>query len=124
MNYLVVLIVDDPDNCSDLLNAWEQAGVKGVTILESTGLGHVKRKSLREDLSMMPSLSEILGSEEERHRTIFSVVESQELVDELVRCSQKILGNLDEPDTGFMFVLPVLQAFGLNHKGNHKGEGG
>ena len=39
MSYLVVLIVDDPDDCPSILDAWEAAGVSGVTILESSGLG-------------------------------------------------------------------------------------
>ncbi len=58
MNYLVVLIVDDPDHCPAILNAWEEAGVSGVTILESSGLGRLRQGGLMDDLPLMPSLSD------------------------------------------------------------------
>ena len=41
MSYLVVLIVDDPEDCPTILDAWDDLGVSGVTILESTGMGRV-----------------------------------------------------------------------------------
>ena len=39
MRYLVVFVLDNPDRCQDVLNSWEEAGAKGITILESTGIG-------------------------------------------------------------------------------------
>ena len=56
MNYLVVLVVNDIDDTPEILNAWEDAGVLGITILESTGLGRIRRAGLREDIPIMPSL--------------------------------------------------------------------
>jgi len=116
MSYLVVLIVDDPDTCPDILHAWEKIGVPGVTILESSGYGRLRRGGLREDLPIMPSLAEILEGEEVHHRTLFSVVTEQSKVDEMVKIVQDLLGDLDEPNSGFLFVVPVLQAYGLNRK--------
>jgi nitrogen regulatory protein PII len=111
--YLVVLVVDDPDECGQILRAWEEAGIRGVTILESTGLGRVKKGWQRDGLPLMPSLREIFQSEEVRHRTLFSVVDQEEIVDALVKATESILGNLDNENNGFMFVLPVLKAYGL-----------
>ena len=50
MYFLVVLIVDDPDDCPALLTAWEEVGVTGISILESSGLGRMRRAGLRDDL--------------------------------------------------------------------------
>jgi nitrogen regulatory protein PII len=113
MSYLVVLIVDNPEDCPQVLDAWEELGVTGVTILESTGLGRHRRAALREELPLMPSLVDFLSVREEPHRTLLSVVESQELVDRMVAEAQKVIGNLDDPHTGFLFVVPVLHAYGL-----------
>jgi hypothetical protein len=87
--------------------------VTGITILESTGLGRLRRAGGRDDLPLMPSLRDIFASKEVPHRTLLSVVENQEQVDKLVSTAQKIIGNLDDPHTGFLFVVPVLQAYGL-----------
>ena len=83
MSFLVVLIVDDVEHCPEILQGWEAAGAPGVTILESTGLGRMRRAGLREDLPLMPSLRDLLEGEEVHHRTLLSVVETQEMVDRL-----------------------------------------
>ena len=114
MQYLVVLIVDKPENCPEILDAWEEMGVPGVTILESTGLGRLRRGGLLDDLPLMPSLRDILEAREIPHRTLFSVVPDQEMVDQMIAVVQRVIGDLDEPDTGILFVTPVLQAMGLS----------
>jgi nitrogen regulatory protein PII len=114
---MVVLIVDDIEQCPDILDAWEEAGVLGVTILTSTGLGRIRRAGLRDDLPMMPNLHDLFLKEEVQHRTLFSVVETQEMVDKMVMVARKIIGDLDDPHTGFMFVLPVSQVYGF---GKHR----
>lgn len=114
--YLVVMIVDNPEDCSAVLDAWEEIGVRGVTILESTGLGRVRKASLSEDIPLMPSLRDFLEAREESHRTLLSVVDSLEVVDQMVEAAQRITGNLDVPNTGFLFVTPVLRAYGLGRK--------
>lgn len=113
MSYLVILIVDNLDDCLPILRTWEEQGVTGVTILESTGLGRILREGLLEDIPIMPSLEDFLTVREEPHRTLLSVVESQDQVTKMVETAQKIIGNLDDPHTGFLFVVPVLQAYGL-----------
>ena len=113
MAYLVVLILDDGDKRNAILDAWESAGVKGITILGSTGIGRVRRAGLRDDLPLMPSLQDLLYGETSHHHTLFSVVESQEQVDALVKTTRSIIGDLSQPDTGLLFIVPVLQVYGL-----------
>jgi len=117
MSYMVVLIVDDIEQCPVVLDAWEEAGVSGVTILSSTGLGRIRRAGLRDDMPMMPSLHDLFENEEVQHRTLLSVVDSQEMVDKMAAAVQDIIGDLDNPHTGFMFVVPVSQVYGF---GKHR----
>jgi len=114
MYFQIIFVLDNPDQCSDVLDAWENAGIRGVTILESSGLGRVRRAALREDLPLIPNLSDLFKSIETHHRTLFSVVKSQDQIDAVVQATQSIVGDLDEPHTGFMFVVPVSQVFGLS----------
>jgi nitrogen regulatory protein P-II 1 len=117
VSYLVVLVVDDIDYCPAVLNAWEEAGILGVTILNSTGLGRFKRAGLRDDLPLMPSLSDIFQSDEVQHRTLLAVVEAETMVDRMVAAAEGVIGDLDEPHTGFLFVVPVLKVYGM---GKHR----
>lgn len=111
--YLIVLVVNDPYHCRNLLSAWKDAGVPGATIIDSLGLHRTLKMILRDDVPLMPSLENIESSEETRNRTMFSVVPDQETVDRVAAATQSVIGLLEEQDTGFMFVVPVSQAFGL-----------
>ena len=116
MSFLVILVVDNIDDCHPVLEQWEKAGVTGVTILESTGLGRIRKAGLRDDLPLIPSLRDLFQSSEVGHRTLFSVVKDQEMVDRMVKAAQEVIGDLDDPHTGFLFVVPVLQAYGLGRR--------
>jgi nitrogen regulatory protein PII len=113
MYHMVLLIVNSVDQCFPVLDAWEALEVGGVTILESTGLGRVRKSGLRDDLPLMPSLMNLLKSREERHRTLFTVVDSEEKVDQLIEATQKIIGDLNNAHNGVLFVLPVSRVVGL-----------
>ncbi len=116
MSFLVVLVLDDPDQCRDILDAWDKAGVKGVTITESTGLGRMMNKGFRDDLPLMPSLHNLFESVEMRHRTLFSVVDTLEVAHALVEATQKVTGDLNLHNTGLLFVVPVVEVYGLHRE--------
>ncbi len=113
MYHMILLVLDDINQCTTILEAWEAQGVGGVTILESTGLGRVRKMSIRDDIPLMPSLSRLLQTREERHRTLFTVVETEEMVDNVIKATETILGNMEEPHNGVIFVLPVSRVIGL-----------
>ncbi|MFW6068095.1 MAG: P-II family nitrogen regulator [Chloroflexota bacterium] len=102
------------DQFPGVLDAWEAAELPGITILESTGMGNIRQAGLRDDVPLMPNLSDLFRSKEHHHRTLFTVVENEEKVDEIVAISQEILGDLEQPDNGVLFVLPVSRVVGLH----------
>jgi len=113
MSFLVVLVLDNPDQCQDVLDAWEAAGAPGITILDSSGLGRVRRAGIRDDVPLLPSLSGLFRRQEDHHRTLFSVLEDQDQVDAVVQATQAVVGELDCGHTGILFVVPVSQVYGL-----------
>jgi hypothetical protein len=114
MSYLVVFVLDSTELCQDVLDAWESAGAKGVTILESTGIGRVRKAGLRDDLPLMPSLSDLFKSTETHNRTLFSVVDSIESAHALVEAAQNSAGDLEQPNSGLLFIAPLLEVYGLS----------
>jgi nitrogen regulatory protein PII len=113
MYHMILLVIDDPDQCPSILDAWDELGVGGITIFDSTGLGRLRKSGIRDDIPLMPSLSHLLKGREERHRTIFTVVEGEEWVDRIIEKTQAILGDLNEANVGVLFVLPVSRVVGL-----------
>lgn len=115
MAQLLVLILDNLEQCPAVLDAWEEAGVGGVTILESSGLGRL-RGIVSDDLPLMPSLRDLFATREFQHRTLFTVVEDEETLERIIAATQRIVGDLSEPHTGLLFVVPVSRVLGLHKR--------
>lgn len=113
--HLVVMVVNCVELCPDLLEAWEGAGVAGVTVLESIGMRRLQTL-MRDDIPLMPSLRDLLTSEELSYRTLFSVVPDEETVDRVIAATEAVVGNLSLPNSGFLFVVPVSRAVGLQNR--------
>ena len=118
--YFLLFVLNDTSKCDDLLFGWEDAGVKGVTILPSSGLGRVRQNlGLRDDMPMFPSLSDILEHTEKLSRTFFTIADSDEMVDKILENTEKEVGDLNNPNTGILIVMPVAKVYGLKKNGNY-----
>lgn len=118
MNYMVLLVLHEVERLEQVLEAWEAAGVGGITLLATTGIGRIREKhALRDDLPLIPSLEDLLINphEELLNRTIFSIVDSEELVDRLIEATERIVGDMYQPQTGIIAVFPLARVHGLRH---------
>ena len=115
MPSLLVLVLDNTDQCPAILDAWEEAGVSGITIVESTGQARM-RKAIRDDLPLMPSLRDLLAGTELHHRTLFSVVADDEVLERAIAATERTIGSLDSHHSGFLFVVPVSRVLGLKRR--------
>ena len=114
MYRMVVLVMDELEKVSEVMEAWQEVGVSGITVWDSRGLGRTHHSTVvRNGIPLMPSLSWLLQTREEEHRTIFTLVDNDEIVDKLIEETEKITGGLDGPKKGILFVLPVMRAVGV-----------
>jgi nitrogen regulatory protein PII len=116
MAYFVLLVLHDVERLDQVLAAWESAGVYGVTVMASTGLGRIRsRYALREDMPLIPSLNHLLEEPPEAlyNRTLFSIVDDEALIERIVKATERIIGSLDNPHTGIIAVLPMAKVYGL-----------
>lgn len=107
----VFFILNDVDLLQEVLRAWQQVGVRGITVLTSTGMGRINNVMCRDDAPLFPSLAEVLEQEQMTHRTLMSVV-SDEQVDPLLTATQQVVGDLSRPNTGLFFTMPVGRVVG------------
>lgn len=114
MPQLISLILHDMDKVDDVLHAWLESGISGLTLLDSSGLSHrVGRSGLRDDLPVFPSVRKMLESTEMQNRLLFTVVADEFDIDALIRRTEQVTGSLDRPGTGILFVTPVTRVVGL-----------
>jgi Nitrogen regulatory protein PII len=115
--HMILFVLHDPARLKEVLDAWDAAGVSGVTILPSTGLKRLQESNVyRDDLPLIPRLENLIGKEETLNRTLMTLVPSEEMVDRVVEVTQAIIGDLNLPNTGILAVLPVSRVYGLDRK--------
>lgn len=109
---LLILVLDDVSRLKELLVAWERVGVRGVTILESTGLARTLER--RRPQAAYAGFSQLFGGGRIGHNTLFAVIEDMGTAEAVAAVTEQTLGDLNQPDTGILFVLPVLRAWGID----------
>lgn len=113
MFHLLMVILDDLHVLPGLLQAWREAGVPGVTILQSAGGYRTETWLARMGLG---AISRLFEAEEVRRRTVLALVDDEEVLARAIAEAERIVGDFDRPHTGLLMVLPVTQALGLKKK--------
>lgn len=109
--YLLIMVLDDVAHRDPVLKAWVEAGVTGVTVLESTGINRVLPRS--EAQPMFMGFGQLFGGGRVGHNTLFAVIDSLDIAEAAVRATEAIIGDLNGPDTGIIFAVPVTKTWGL-----------
>jgi nitrogen regulatory protein PII len=109
---MLVLVLDNPDQEMDILQAWERVGVPGVTVFDTQGSKRSDDVG-RDDMPLFVSLRTVLTSEESNNRTLFSLIDDEEVLDRAVEAAIDIVGDFQKPHTGILFVVPVSRAWGI-----------
>lgn len=109
--YLLVMVLDDSNRLNEVLESWRGAGVKGITILESTGLNRVLPRRSAEP--MYAGFSHLLGGGRVGHHTLLALIDSLDIAEAAVAATEAILGDLSQPHTGVIWALPVARTWGL-----------
>ncbi len=114
MPELILLVLYDTNKVGDVLAAWTEAGVPGVTLLESAGIAHeFSAHGARDDLPIIPSVASLLRPHEEHSRIVFSIVPDGFNHEGLIAATEQVIGSLDNPDNGILFAVPVNWVRGL-----------
>lgn len=110
--YAILFVLDDPNLLDDLLTAWEKVGIRGVTIIESTGWQ--RRRLQNRLLGARFDFASLSGAGRmENHITLFVVVENRGIVQQCLKVTETIVGDLDLPNTGILTAWPLEVVKGL-----------
>lgn len=114
--YALFIVLNETDYLDDILARFVDVGVRGATILDSQGMASALASGDEKDVPFFGSFKLLFDSARPYNKTIFTVLESEDLVERAVDAVQDILGEFDRPGVGFMFSVPIGKVYQLNPK--------
>lgn len=108
---LLILILKKVELMEELIKELAEAGVKGGTILEGTGMA--RELANMEDLPIFGMLRRILADEDKVISKVMMFVLKDEQVMTTRTTIKKVIGDLNVPNTGIMFSIPITYVEGL-----------
>ncbi len=112
---VVTLVLNKAECLEELLEALLASGIRGGTVLDSTGMMRVIDQS-GDDLPMFGAFRHLFDPERKSSKTILMVLED-DMVDTARRVIKDVTGGLDQPDTGILFAMPALFVEGMGADG-------
>jgi nitrogen regulatory protein PII len=110
--YLLVNVLEQSDHLTSILEGFADIGIRGTTILNSTGMGRVLMQSKGESPAR-EEIGKVLAKCDATNRTLFTVITNRELLQEAIEVIRSLCGDLSEPGKGIIFVLPLEFVEGL-----------
>lgn len=112
MNVLFI-VLNEVEHLEEILDAFVDIGVRGATILDSQGMGSAITNSGSGSDPFFGAIRTFLDNARPYNKTIFTVIEDDEILDEAVKATKSILGNINKPGVGLMFTVPVGDIYGM-----------
>jgi nitrogen regulatory protein PII len=98
--YMIYFILHDSAHLDDVLEAWQDIGVTGVTLMESTG---AYRRAQVSNLGarFLFARPRMVDAEQASH-TLVTIVPNADVVQQCITAVEGVVGNLDNPNTGVL----------------------
>ncbi|RXE60763.1 hypothetical protein EFD62_02260 [Acetivibrio mesophilus] len=105
------MVLNEVDYLDDILAGFVEVGVSGATILHSQGMASAIINGENNKISLFGALKSLLDNIHPYNKTIFTVLENEELVEKAVAAVQGIIGKVSSPGIGFMFTVPIGKTY-------------
>lgn len=110
---LLIFVLNQSEKLDAVLNAFQNAGIGGATILDSTGMAKVLHTvDEEEEMPLFGSLRHFLNPSREKSHTIFTVLQDSQL-QTAVDAIESVVGDLKQANAGIVFSLPIDYVKGL-----------
>jgi nitrogen regulatory protein PII len=106
---MLVIVLNRTEDLEHVLKGLLNEGVRGATVIDSSGMG----RTLCTKIPLFGGIRNMFEDCRPTNVTIFSVIKDQGKLRRAVNIVKQIIGDLEEPGAGFMFVVPVTDAYGF-----------
>ena len=110
---LLIYVLSHVEKLQTLLNQFNEQGIAGATILDSSGMG--RELSERDEFSIFGSMRALIDQNNRTTKTLFLVVEDDQ-VKKIEQVIESVIGDLSKPDQGILFTIPIDYVSGYKKK--------
>ncbi|KAB3530066.1 hypothetical protein [Alkaliphilus serpentinus] len=110
--HVLFIVLNKTEYLDDILTEFVNIGVKGATILDSQGMASALVNN-NDKVPIFGSLRSFLDSSRPFNKTIFTLVETDELLDEAMNSVNRLVGGFNHKGLGIMFSIPVGKICGV-----------
>ena len=109
---MVICVLNEPGRLHEVLGAFLEAGVTSATVIESQGMGRI----LSHDVPLFAGFRHMFQGSKPFNHTLFTVVESGEVTQEIIALVRDVLADLEDEHKGIVFSVPVGTFVNLSAK--------
>ncbi len=113
--HVLFIVLNEVDYLEEILTKFVDIGVGGATILESQGMGSAIVNSEIRNVPLFGFLKSILDESHPYNKTIFTVIDNQELLEKTVHAVKELIGEEVGSGAGFMFTIPIANIYCLGN---------
>ena len=108
--YMILFVLNDPKKIDVILDAWKKSGVVGTTIFESTG-------AFRKRMRIPGRYAYTTENLDENNVSLMSVVQTETIIKNCLAETEKVIGDLSNPETGIFcyWELGGVKGFNKNY---------
>jgi len=110
---LVIYVMTQTKFLEEFLHELNENGVKGATIISSTGMARTLAKN--DDMQFIGSLK-VLFDNPRKESNVILIALPDEKVKTVYKVIDYVCGNLTEPDTGIAFTIPIEETVGFKNQ--------
>jgi len=97
---------------NELMKSLAKAGVRGATVLSGTGMADSLVNM--EDLPLRSVIRRIMMDDEHEGSKVMLIALQDQIVDDVMEIVRLTIGDMNEPNTGIMFTLPIIKFEGIS----------
>jgi nitrogen regulatory protein PII len=107
--YMILFVLNDREKLDAVLDAWESAGIRGATVLDSFGMhrrkkkGHVAFRYVFEQPGMRMEIGQF---------SLVAAVQKEADVQTCLFATETVTGDLSLPDSGMFAAWPLATVKG------------
>jgi nitrogen regulatory protein PII len=103
---MLIFVLNNVNYLEDIMNEFTKSGIKGATIIDSTGMAKVLHHCDPNEIPLFGSLKMLMNEKRPFNKTIFTVIRDDQ-VQTAVNSIKNVVGDLSKPDVGIVFTIPI-----------------